>query len=155
MASSSSSWNREKSTLFSSEKGTLQAVPFLNDDEIRNCEDTAGDKTTPDGVELNCGNFMDNLDDLTEEELDELLQEAWDINQRLKSFESSGKFTSRSRGEQSLARKEYGSGTGSVTKQNSFLPPLEPTKTSLVTGVVVVMGTKSNAAGRQKKTSVM
>ena len=143
---SSSSWNHEKSTLFSSEKGTLQAVPLLNDEEMRNCEDTAGDKTTRDG-----GNFMENLDDLTEEELDELLQEAWDINQRLKSFESSRKFSSRSHGEQSLARKEY----GSVAKQNSFLPPLEPTKTSLVTGVTVVTGSKPNAAGRQKKTSVM
>ena len=148
MASSSSSWNPEKSTL--SEKGTLKTVPFLNDEDKRNYEDTAGDKTTRDGG----GNLMENLDDLTEEELNELLQEAWDINQRLKSFER--KFSSQTRGDQSLASKitlqEYESGVGSVAKQNNFLPPLEQTKTSLV---AVATGTKSNAAGRQKKTSVM
>jgi len=153
---SSSSQNHEKSTLFSSEAGGLRSIPFSNNDGKAFFEHTAGDKTTGDGLEVNCKDLIENLDGLTDEQLDELLQQALDINQRLKSFER--KIQTQSHGE-SMADKmnlqEQETGTRFMLKRTHFLPPLEQTKTSLVTGVSLVKGTNPDTVGRQKKTSVM
>lgn len=152
----SSSWNHGKSTLFLPKRGSLENVPFSNDNvDNGKSKDTAGDRRVQSGSESNGEDLMNDLDGLTEEELDELLQEARDINQRLKSFERR-QCNSRSLGDQSFAlAEERSSGEHtSGAKQNPFLPPLEQTKTSLVTGVKLVEGTTPDLAGRHKKASV-
>ena len=152
----SSSRDRERSTLFSSEKGGLQSVPFSHDHEKQIFDYAAGDKGRV-GLETNCENLMENLDDLTDEQLDELLWDALDVNQRLKSFER--KRIMQSHGENfahEMAPEEHESGTRSMAKRTHFLPPLEQTQTSLVMRVPAVKGTKPiNSVGRQNKTSVM
>ena len=150
----SSSLNHGKSTLFSPKRGGLESVPFSNDNG-KGCKDTAGDRRVQSGSESNGEDLMEDLDGLTEEELDEMLQEAWDINQRLKSFERK-QCNSRSLGDQSFALAEETSVEEhtSGAKRNPFLPPLELTKTSLVTGVKLVEGTTPDLSGRHKKASV-
>lgn len=77
---------------------------------------------------------MDNLDSLSEEQLDELLREAVEINQRLKSFER--KQTLRAHGGSNL---HVGDHRGKIYEQSGcqpqrphFLPPIQQTKTTLV-----------------------
>lgn len=77
---------------------------------------------------------MENLDSLSEEQLDELLREAVEINQRLKSFER--KQTLRSHGGSNL---HVGDHRGKINEQSGcqpqrphFLPPIQQTKTTLV-----------------------
>ena len=153
---SSSSRDRQQSTLFSSEKEGMQSVPFSHVYEKPIYDRTAGSSETRDELEINSENLMENFDDLTDEQLDELLRDALDINQRLKAFER--KQNMDSRGESmadGTALEESESRTRLLPKRSHFLPPLHQTQTSLVTRVDVVPGAKTETAGRRKKTSVM
>lgn len=127
--------------LFSSEKGSMKGDPFLHGSEKPIFDRTAGKKDTRGGLDINCGNLMENLDDLTEEQLDELLQDALDINKRLKALERQQVVESR--------------GKSSLPKQSPFLPPLGQTQTSLVTPIAVLQGAKVDKEGRRQKASVM
>lgn len=127
--------------LFSSEKGSMKGDPFLHGSEKPIFDRTAGKKDTRGGLDINCGNLMENLDDLTEEQLDELLQDALDINKRLKALERQQVVESR--------------GKSSLPKQFPFLPPLGQTQTSLVTPIAVLQGAKVDKEGRRQKASVM
>lgn len=124
----SSSWNRGKS---SSNRESSESIPFLSSREKETCP--VGNITV--GLELKSEDLTENLDDLTEEELDELLQEAWDINKRLKMLEKSSNSLSSS---DSIA--EHETGKKSTVKQNFFLPSLLPTKTPLVSQVSSATG---------------
>ena len=77
-----SSQNRAKSPLFSSEKSG-PSIPHGRDKAIY--EHTAGDEIV--GLDTDYEALVENLDELSEEQLDELLREARDINQRLRSVE--------------------------------------------------------------------
>lgn len=127
--------------LFSSEKGSMKGDPFLHGSEKPIFDRTAGKKDTRGGLDINCGNLMENLDDLTEEQLDELLQDALDINKRLKALERQQVVESRVK--------------SSLPKQSPFLPPLGQTQTSLVTPIAVLQGAKVDKEGRRQKASVM
>lgn len=140
MASSS-----KDSPLFSSEKGSMKGDPFLHGSEEPIFDRTTGKKDT------RCGNLMENLDDLTEEQLDKLLQDALDINKRLKALER--KQVVESRGEYLSDKMTFGK--SSLPKQSPFLPPLGQTQTSLVTPIAVLQGAKVDKEGRRQKASVM
>lgn len=146
MASSS-----KHSPLFSSEKGSMKGDPFLHGSEKPIFDRTAGKNDTRGGLDINCGNLMENLDDLTEEQLDELLQDALDINKRLKALER--KQVVESRAEYLSDKMTFGK--SSLPKQSPFLPPLEQTQTSLVTPIAVLQGAKVDKEGRRQKASVM
>lgn len=140
----SSSWNSETS---SSKKERFQSVPLLNGRGKRSsvtCEGKAENEQTLVGVESNSEYPAENLDGLTEVELDELLKEAWDINQRLKVFER------RCNSLQSENISEHESGVKSKTERSRFLPYLVPTKTSLVTGVSLAKATEQGSNGMHK-----
>ena len=126
----SSSWNRGKS---SSNRESSESIPFLSSREKETCP--VGNRDITVGLELKSEDLTENLDDLTEEELDELLQEAWDINKRLKMLEKSSNSLSSS---DSIT--EHETGKKSTVKQNFFLPSLLPTKTPLVSRVSSATG---------------
>lgn len=126
----SSSWNRGKS---SSNRESSESIPFLSSREKETFP--VGNRDITVGLELKSEDLTENLDDLTEEELDELLQEAWDINKRLKMLEKSSNSLSSS---DSIA--EHETGKNSTVKQNFFLPSLLPTKTPLVSRVSSATG---------------
>lgn len=149
MASSS-----KHSPLFSSEKGSMKGDPFLHGSEKPIFDRTTGKKDTRGGLDINCGNLMANLDDLTEEQLDELLQDALDINKRLKALER--KQVVESRGEYLSDKQDKMTfGKSSLPKQSPFLPPLGQTQTSLGTPIAVLQGAKVDKEGRRQKASVM
>jgi len=126
----SSSENGAKSPLFSSEKG----VPLSNVRDKAICEHTAGDEMV--GLDTDFESLAENLDELSEEQLDELLREARDINQRLRSVEK--KQTVQMAMEESSSRPS----------RPHFLPPIQQTKTAMVTQVNVMKGIMSTQAGR-------
>ena len=144
-----------KSTLFSSER-TDQSVPFSHVRDKAIYDHAAGDNMV--GLETNSNheNLMENLDELSEEQLDEMIREAHDINQRLRSLER--KQHKHARGE-SMADQEERTieEYGSRQKRAHFLPPLQQSKTPLVTQVGVMKGivsTKPDRVGRKKKSTV-
>lgn len=146
MASSVFAQNGTKSALLSSEKSD-QSVPFSY---VRNkalYEHTAGDEMG--GLETDNENVEENLDGLSEEQLDELLREARDINQRLRSVERKQNMLAQ-RG--SLADREMTmesmEGSASRPSRSHFLPPIHQTKTAMVTQVNVMEGIVSSKAGR-------
>lgn len=79
-----SSQDRGQATLFLSEQRG-QTVPFSDVRGNEICNHTAGGRIV--GLDKNHEDVMENLDTLSEEQLDELLREAHNINQRLKSLE--------------------------------------------------------------------
>lgn len=137
--------------LFSSEKGSMKGDPFLHGSEKPIFDRTAGKKDTRGGLDINCGNLTENLDDLTEEQLDELLQDALDINKRLKALER--KQLVESRGENLSDKMSLRK--SSLPKQSPFLPPLGQTQTSLVTPIALLQGAKVDEEGRRQKASVI
>ena len=139
----SSSWNRGKS---SSNGESLESIPFLSSSKKGTYPVENHDITV--GLELKSEDLTENLDDLTEDELDELLQEAWDINKRLKMLERRCNSLS---GCDSIA--EHESAKKSTGKQNYFLPSLLPTKTPLVARVGLATGPQKGPDGRKCNTA--
>lgn len=88
------------------------------------------------GLDTDFESLAENLDELSEDQLDELLREARDINQRLRSVEK--KQTVQMAMEESSSRPS----------RPHFLPPIQQTKTAMVTQVNVMKGIMSTQAGR-------
>ena len=133
-----SSQNVAKSPLFSSEKSG-PSVPYSHSRDKAIYEHTAGDEIV--GLDTDYESLVENLDELSEEQLDELLREARDINQRLRSVER--KHTMH-------AHRGSGSMEESASRPHRahVLPPIQQTKTSMVTQVDVMKGIVSTQAGR-------
>ena len=156
MASSVFAQDGTKSALFSSEKSD-QSVPFSYVPNKAIYEHTAGDEIV--GLETDNENLLgENLDGLSEEQLDELLQEARDINQRLRSVERKQNMLAQ-RG--SLADREVAmesiEESASRPSRSHFLPPIHQTKTAMVTQVNVMEGivsSKAGGVGRREKSTV-
>jgi len=146
MASSVFAQNGTKSVLFSSEKSD-QSVPFSYVPSKAIYEHTAGDEIV--GLETDNENLEENLDGLSEEQLDELLREARDINQRLRSVERKQNMLAQ---RESLADREMAmesmEESASRPSRSYFLPPIHQTKTAMVTQVNVMEGIVSSKAGR-------
>jgi len=142
-AKMASSQNGEKSSLFSSEK-SAQRVPFSNVRDKAIYEHTAGDERV--GLDPDYESLVENLDELSEEQLDELLREARDINQRLRSVERKQTVHVHrgSMADHELAMEE----SASRPSRSHFLPPIQQTKTATVTQVNVMKGIVSPQAGR-------
>lgn len=84
---------------------------------------------------------MENLDALSEEQLDELLREAVEINQRLKSVERNQTLRAQSGSPGSHVGTHEGKvsePTGYQKKRPHFLPALKQAKTPLVAQVWVM-----------------
>lgn len=153
-----SSQHDGKSALFSSEKSD-ESVPFshVRDKAIYN--HTAGDEM--DGLETNYENLMQNFDELSEKQLDELLRDALDINQRLRSLERKQTLHAHSGGSMDDHKEMAGEenvSTGFRSSRPHFLPPIEQTKTSLVTQDSLMKGvmcSKPERVARQKKSTVI
>ena len=101
------------------------------------------------GSETDYENLGENLDELSEEQLDELLREARDINQRLRSVERRQSMHAQ-RGsmpdhEMTMESMEE---SASRPSRSHFLPPIHQTKTAMVTQVSVMKGIVSSNAGR-------
>lgn len=156
MASSVFAQDDTKSALFSSEK-SYQSVPFSYVPNKAIYEHIAGDEIV--GLETDNENLLgENLDGLSEEQLDELLQEARDINQRLRSVERKQNMLAQ-RG--SLADREVAmesiEESASRPSRSHFLPPIHQTKTAMVTQVNVMEGivsSKAGGVGRREKSTV-
>lgn len=156
MASSVFAQDGTKSALFSSEK-SYQSVPFSYVPNKAIYEHTAGDEIV--GLETDNENLLgENLDGLSEKQLDELLQEARDINQRLRSVERKQNMLAQ-RG--SLADREVAmesiEESASRPSRSHFLPPIHQTKTAMVTQVNVMEGivsSKAGGVGRREKSTV-
>ena len=156
MATSVFAQDGTKSALFSSEK-SYQSVPFSYVPNKAIYEHTAGDEIV--GLETDNENLLgENLDGLSEEQLDELLQEARDINQRLRSVERKQNMLAQ-RG--SLADREVAmesiEESASRPSRSHFLPPIHQTKTAMVTQVNVMEGivsSKAGGVGRREKSTV-
>ena len=141
-AKMSSSQNGANSPLFSSEK----SVPLSNVRDKAICEHTAGDEMDGLHVDTDYDSLVENLDELSEEQLDELLREARDINQRLRSVERKQTVHAH-RGrtpDHEMAMEE----SSSRPSRPHFLPPIQQTKTAMVTQVNVMKGIVSTQAGR-------
>ena len=132
-----SSQNGAKSPLFSFEKSG-ESVPSSHGRDKAIYEHTAGEEIV--GLDTDYENLVENLDELSEEQLDELLRGARDINQRLRSVERKHAMQAQ-RG--SMEEK-----TASRPSRGHFLPPIQQTKTSMVTQVDVMKGIVSTQAGR-------
>ena len=149
-----SSQHEGKSSLFSSEKSG-KSVPFCHAGEKKINDHTAGDEMF--GLETNYGNLMENLDELSEEQLDELLREALDINQRLLSLEKRQTSGERMDDHEKINMEENGS-TGFRSSQSHFLPPIQQSKTSLVTQSSLMKGImpgRPERVSRQNKSTVI
>ena len=143
-----------KSALFSSEN-SYQSVPFSHAREKAIYDNTAGDEMV--GLDTHYENLMENLDGLSEEQLDELLREAHDINQRLRSLEGKQTLHGHDSGSEEMHSEENGS-TGLRSSRPHFLPPIQQTKTSLVTQdslIKGVMSSKPERVVRKKKSTVI
>ena len=134
-----SSQNRAKSPLFSSEKSG-PSIPHGRDKAIY--EHTAGDEIV--GLDTDYEALVENLDELSEEQLDELLREARDINQRLRSVERKHTVL----GHRGSGSMEESASSRSRPSRAHFLPPIQQTKTSMVTQVDLMKGIVSTQAGR-------
>lgn len=153
-SSMASSQHEGTSALFSSEKSG-KSVPFSHARDEKINEHTAGDEMF--GLETNYGSLTENLDELSEEQLDELLREALDINQRLRSLERRQTSVERMDDHKQMNIEENGS-TGFTSSQSHFLPPIQQTKTSLVTQnsfMKGIMPGRPERVSRQKKSTVM
>ena len=157
MASSVFAQDGTKSALFSSEK-SYQSVPFSYVPNKAIIEHTAGDEIVGLETDINEHLLEENLDGLSEEQLDELLREARDINQRLRSVESKQNMLAQ-RG--SLADREMAmesiEESASRPSRSHFLPPIHQTKTAMVTQVNVMEGivsSKAGGVGRREKSTV-
>ena len=136
-----SSQNGAKSPLFSFEKSG-ESVPSSHGRDKAIYEHTAGDEIV--GLDTDYENLVENLDELSEEQLDELLREARDINQRLRSVERNAHRGNREE-------------RASLPSRVHFLPPIQQTKTSMVTQVDVMKGivsTQAERVGRREKSTV-
>ena len=147
-----SSQKGAKSPLFSSEK-SAQSVPLSHVRDKAIYEHTAGDEIV--GLDTDYENLAENLDELSEEQLDELLREARDINQRLRSVERKQTMNDH---KGRMADYEIAMEESAVRPSRThFLPPIQQTKTAMVTQVNVMKGVVSTQAGgvaRQEKSTV-
>ena len=157
MATSVFAQDGTKSALFSSEK-SYQSVPFSYVPNKAIYEHTAGDEIVGLETDINEHLLEENLDGLSEEQLDELLREARDINKRLRSVESKQNMLAQ-RG--SLADREMAmesiEESASRPSRSHFLPPIHQTKTAMVTQVNVMEGivsSKAGGVGRREKSTV-
>lgn len=140
-----SSQNGAKSPLFSFEKSG-ESAPSSHGSDKAIYEHTAGDEIV--GLDTDYENLVENLDELSEEQLDELLREAHDINQRLRSVERKHAMHAHRGSMEERASRPSGA---------HFLPPIQQTKTSMVTQVDVMKGivsTEAERVGRRKKSTV-
>ena len=150
-----SSQNGAKSALFPSEK-SAQSVPLSHVRDIDKAiyDHTAGDEMV--GLETDYESLVENLDELSEEQLDELLREAHDINQRLRSVERKQTMHAH-RGSMADHEQLTMEESASRPSRSHFLPPIQQTKTAMVTQVNVmkeIVSTKSERVGRREKSTV-
>lgn len=145
--------NGAKSALLLSEK-SAHNVPFSHVRDEAIYDHTAGDEMV--GLETDYENLVENLDELSEEQLDELLREARDINQRLRSVERKQTIDAH-RGSMADHEEMTTEESASGPCRSHFLPPIQQTKTAMVTQVNVMKGivsTQAERVGRREKSTV-
>lgn len=144
--------NGAKSALLSEK--SAHNVPFSHVRDEAIYDHTAGDEMV--GLETDYENLVENLDELSEEQLDELLREARDINQRLRSVERKQTMHAH-RGSMADHEEMTMKENASRPSRSHFLPPIQQTKTAMVTQVNVMKGivsTQAERVGRREKSTV-
>ena len=144
---------------YSSKTGSIPSWngrrPFPSTDEKTVNEEGLGTVE----FQTNYETLMDKFDELSETELDELLQDTLELNSRLKAFEKES-MVKNNYYRRNTSRRMCVSGESSAEKPFHFLPPLKSSRSHLVAQENIVKGTAHSTnpyrvhTGREKATAM-